>query len=77
MRDILVNEVTVALVCLNQDEDVIDADSQDKEGNYLDDNEGGWLTDVTPEPKRSYHWEQNYQDATESQCNLGVNLELK
>ena len=55
MRDILVNEVTVALVCLNQDEDVIDADSQDKEGNYLDDNEGGWLTDVTPEPKRSYH----------------------
>ena len=65
------------MTCLHQDENVVHTNSQNKEGYDFDDDECCWFPNIAPETQRRKHWECYYRNATYTQRNLGINLEIE
>ena len=68
--NVLVWEAILALVRLNQDEDVVYSDSQYQERNNFDYDERGRLAKVTPETQRGDDGAEDDQDATKAEREL-------
>ena len=68
---------SVALVRLDEDENVVDADGKDEEGNNLEDDEGGADADEAEDSDRSANGEEDDEDTADAKGDLALNLEEK
>ena len=56
------------------DEEIVDSNSENKEGNDLDDNEGDVDPGQVQEADGAQHSQEHYQDSHQPQGDLHVNL---
>ena len=65
----------LSLVSLNQDEDIVNTDSEDEEGNDLKDDEGCWDSDEPECSDAGGHREEDNHDTSETECDLALDHE--
>ena len=62
------------LIGLNEDEDVVNTDSQHEERNDFNDDEGGWHSEVAVHTERADDRQEDENDTRQTERNLRVNL---